>query len=623
MQQKRSTMDQSYRPASQSTIIPSQSHRKRPSIQATMHWLSRSPTPGAGSTSSLPGSYSPSKPVKVQEPKPVRTIDLISSPPRSAGLLGTGATVVRTPDEALRETGVRLNHPGDGGNTSPSSPRKSGEKKERKEEKTPRPKHKRAPSRQALLSSPTSPPLPPLPLPEEDEERLLESDFVPTTPPRPTRSIPGSTPDMQRTVSKRSSMKIPKSISITNSTSTYDDPPSVPPLPAHIAASTQPPPFSPILVSEPPTPLADQSKAIISLETCTQTFRTTLATLSSRPSHLSKYLSTLFRTEEARSHVSSVYSTESEDMAMYRRHLTGQGLVPVSTTVHIFLDRPSSPYHHILAYLRTPYAEGQIETLPYALQLHSSPSSNLNNNSQPSFSLPPSSLSSHNSLSQTRLENLIEVRDEAAYLHLDGLHKLCTDEIRNRYGPRLAPHAHHTRGQSSSSVASIHSLHASVYSLHTLLEKVETDLRHSVVGASGPTGPSAMGGQELPITPATAVPAATHTPAIPPAPTPPPTTALPAVPGSASSAAPLTGPFAPPPAAIAIRRSKQLLNGHFHSHSNSTSTSSVEVMMPKTPPTPKSWEGSHHQEQPSKSPKTSSRSSSKSRPAQAPPAGWI
>lgn len=71
---------------------------------------------------------------------------------------------------------------------------------------------------------------------------------------------------------------------------------------------------------------------------------------------------------------------------------------------------------------------------------------------------------------QTRLESLIEVRDEAAFLNLEGLHKLCSDEIRLRYGPRL-----HTRGNSSSAM-SIHSLRASIYSLHTLLERVETDI---------------------------------------------------------------------------------------------------------------------------------------------------
>ncbi|KAJ3513273.1 hypothetical protein NLJ89_g3038 [Agrocybe chaxingu] len=135
-------------------------------------------------------------------------------------------------------------------------------------------------------------------------------------------------------------------------------------------------------------------------------------------------------------------------MAMYRNHLTSQGLAPLSSNIHIFLDRSSAPYAHILSYLRSPVIEGQPDSLPRALQfLGSSPS-------------------------QSRLETLIEVRDEAAYLNLDGLYKLCVEEIRHRYGPR-----YHHRGNSS---ASIHSLHASVYSLHTLLEKVETDIRQSV-----------------------------------------------------------------------------------------------------------------------------------------------
>lgn len=86
---------------------------------------------------------------------------------------------------------------------------------------------------------------------------------------------------------------------------------------------------------------------------------------------------------------------------------------------------------------------GQPETLPRALQLQASTSAS------------------------ARLESLIEVRDEAAFLALDGLHKLCTDEIRMRYGPRL-----HSRGQSSSA-ASFHSQQASVCSATTLAEHTE------------------------------------------------------------------------------------------------------------------------------------------------------
>jgi hypothetical protein len=118
--------------------------------------------------------------------------------------------------------------------------------------------------------------------------------------------------------------------------------------------------------------------------------------------------------------------------------------------MHQFLKRIcvivySNRYAHVLSYLRSPVVEGQPEMLPRALQLQASTGANV------------------------RLESLIEVRDEAAFLGLEGLHKLCTDEIRLRYGPRL-----HTRGQSSTSAISIHSHRASVYSSHTLAERGES-----------------------------------------------------------------------------------------------------------------------------------------------------
>ena len=102
-------------------------------------------------------------------------------------------------------------------------------------------------------------------------------------------------------------------------------------------------------------------------------------------------------------------------------------------------------YIHILNYLRSPVVEGQPDSLPRALQLINSPAI------------------------QSRLENLIEVRDEAAFLGLEDLQRLCIEDIRMRCGPRL-----HTHGNSAG--GSVHSLHASVYSLRTLSEHSETGL---------------------------------------------------------------------------------------------------------------------------------------------------
>jgi hypothetical protein len=79
------------------------------------------------------------------------------------------------------------------------------------------------------------------------------------------------------------------------------------------------------------------------------------------------------------------------------------------------------------------------------------------------------------SLSHSRLEQLLDLRDEAAYLNLEGLRRLCTDEIRLRY-PGVA-RLHHTREQSSVSASSIQSLRASAHGLHTLLERAENDIR--------------------------------------------------------------------------------------------------------------------------------------------------
>jgi len=288
---------------------------RRPSKSTTMPWLS---------------PYTPSKAVKIPEPKRVRTIDILT-PPRS-GTLGTGAIVVRTPEEALRETGVRLSPEYGKIRTSATA-----EKKEERNSSS-------APRQSSVIEpiSPTSPPLPPLPLPETDEDTLFEPESPASkTPPRPVRAPPPppiSQISQIHSPSRRSSMK-----SHSRAISTADDAPTVPPLPAHIVASSQPPPFHAILVSELPSMIMDTSKMIVTLETCTATYRTTLSTINSRPSQLSKFLSSVLTLSDHRSARSSAYSTESDDLAMYRRHLTSQGLLPHSSNIHLFLDRPSAP----------------------------------------------------------------------------------------------------------------------------------------------------------------------------------------------------------------------------------------------------------------------------------------
>ena len=87
--------------------------------------------------------------------------------------------------------------------------------------------------------------------------------------------------------------------------------------------------------------------------------------------------------------------------------------------IHISFRR----YAHILSYLRSsPGTPENPEVIPRAVLYNSS--------SQAS-----------------RLESLIELRDEAAYLNLENLHKMCSDEmVRMRH----APPKMHTRGSSLS-----------------------------------------------------------------------------------------------------------------------------------------------------------------------------
>ena len=271
-------------------------------------------------------------------------------------------------------------------------------------------------------------------------------------------------------------------------------------------------------------------------------------------------------------------------------------------------------YIHILSYLRQPLIDSQSEFLPYALQLHNYTSSTVQASSP--------------SILQSRLDTLIEVRDEAAYLSLETLHKLCVEEIKNRYNPKqmmmvqmLQQGQGHIRGLSSSS---LHSLHASIYNLHTLQEKNEAEMEGSpsamsvsdsiLINSSNSTASSIGQGQ------AHSQPAPAPSPALSP---------RPFSPG-------FHGPAGPSPAAIAIRRrSRQTLAA---SAAVAAAAAAVGVpplaenMVPlsRTPPTPQSLDGqgqlqqqqqighAHSQSQ-SRSPNNRSRSNSRSRP----PATWI
>lgn len=281
-----------------------------PSSARTMPWLSRSSTQ----------PYFPSKAIRVSEPKVVRSIEVLSQ--SSTGVLGAGATVVRTPDEALRETGVRLTYQGKQkrGHPRPATPVKQSIVV--------------SPSLADFSSSPNSPPLPPLPLSvAEGLDVLVDPNLDAQVNHVPMDLSHAPPPAHVRSPSLRSSLKVKSSYT----------PDQVPPLPPYLAATSPPPPFRPILLSETPMLPIDPTKVIITLETCTVTYRTSLETINSRPSNLSKYIFSLLP-QPTSSTTSSVYSDDSHDMAAYRLHLKSEGvLMQSSFNLHIFLDRSSAP----------------------------------------------------------------------------------------------------------------------------------------------------------------------------------------------------------------------------------------------------------------------------------------
>ncbi|EKM59237.1 uncharacterized protein PHACADRAFT_249537 [Phanerochaete carnosa HHB-10118-sp] len=336
-----------------------------------------------------------------------------------SGTLGAGATVVRTPQEAL------------------AGPRLAEDAEDREDESDIEALEDDGDDASTYSHSmPNSPPLPPIP---DDGESESDSPTPSTTsiPSRPTRPVPPppvSDVDSVTSISSTPSLRRP-------ALKVLDSFPPVPALPANLPSSPPQPPFEPILLSPPPAGNIDPAKVIVSLETSTTTLKATMKTLMSRPSVLASYLQTLQpppdSAVEPETPVSRLSEAEGSFSTIFHRHLASSGLLlPNSSFLHIFLDRPSAPYAHILAYLRTPVSTPEHPSiLPRAVQLLSSSSS--------------------------RLEALLELRDEARYLELDELYKLCTDELRSR---QSLGHAHalsmHTRvaSSTSTSAASVRSL---------------------------------------------------------------------------------------------------------------------------------------------------------------------
>lgn len=316
------SFDPTSRPTSQATLTsarssppPTPSRGRKPSISNTMHWLSRNSSQFSSS------SHTHTKPTRISEPKLIRSADLMHQ--SRSGTLGSGATVVRTPDEALRATGVRITFDGEP-DTGLPNPEEHKIRDSVTSQKVLLPVFLPSPAISATELSPANPPVPLLKS-EGKESDVLEA----LKPSRPTRAPPVPS------ASLRSSLKM-------KPVQHVEDVTTVPPLPAHLSTTPTPPPFRPILVSEVPTGVIDHSKIIVTVETSTASHKTTLETLNSRPSHLSEYLRSLFP-PDCTSRASSIYSHTSDDMSTYRHHLTSRGfLCQVSFSVHLFLDRSST-----------------------------------------------------------------------------------------------------------------------------------------------------------------------------------------------------------------------------------------------------------------------------------------
>ncbi|KAF8655312.1 hypothetical protein AX16_003209 [Volvariella volvacea WC 439] len=388
----------------------SRSRKSSASSLSTPMWLGRS---------SSQAHSSATKPARTSEPKVPRSIEVISA---RTGVLGSGATIVRTAEEALRDTPMRPSF--DGKMITPSRNLEVLNHRRAMSEETliqPVPSIK-----EEYISPPCTPPLSPVHEPSDHGEEHKPRGH----PPKPDRALLALPSQMQPSSNRIAEESI-----------------SFPELSQQFMAISPRPTFEPVLISNTASNAIDLSKVIVMLETCTTTYKTMLSTITSRASLLATYLKGLLSTTQSTpveqslrpQSAASVYSTasaEDDDRATYQRYLASQGLVSPCPTIHIFLDRPSAPYVHVLNYLRSASCTSTVdEILPRSVQLQSS--------------------------SYTRLEALLELRDEAAYLELQDLHRLCTEELRVRQVPRAATRAANS-GPPRSQQASIVNLLQSV-----------------------------------------------------------------------------------------------------------------------------------------------------------------
>ncbi|KAF9652166.1 hypothetical protein BDM02DRAFT_197686 [Thelephora ganbajun] len=360
------------------------SHKsKQSSLSGTMSWLSGNKTTKAPYTAASP-------PLRISEPKLNDVFGRVEQAP--------SVTIVRTPQEALTFL------------------QKDKEKVREDSFEYIDPRPKRSPtqrsqtdgyfSRNPCPSPPTSPPLPPLPDLSRVSPRSPSKPVMRPPPQVPLPQVPQPMPSPPRTVKA----------SYSASLNEY----SIGPLVETAPPSPPLPPFDPILLSTIPSLPIDPKKTIITLETSTESFKTTMATLISREDcYFNKYFSKTLMEARKNQHseASSVYSQSSgieENLdsinSIFANHISASGLLaPTPAALHVFLDRPSAPYTHILTYLRTPTSPDQPGVLPRAVKL------------------------SHKCL-PAKTETLLELRDEANFLNLEELSRLCTEEL-SKYTP--------------------------------------------------------------------------------------------------------------------------------------------------------------------------------------------
>ena len=308
------------------TPIEVPSHKRHPSIKShkskqsslsgTMAWLS-------GNKSNKVPYAAATPPLRISEPKLNDAFGRVEQAP--------AVTIVRTPQEAL------------------TSLQKEKEKvrKDSFEHIDSRPKRPEVHRIQTDGSSrnlgPASPPLPPLP----DMSR-----FPPTSPSRPVarpppQMAPPQAPQPMPSPPRTVKASYPASLNEYSLSAPVEAaPPPSPPLP----------PFDPILLSAVPSLPIDPKKAIITLETSTESFKTTMATLISREDCRFNGYFTKILTEARKSQhseASSVYSQSSasgieENLdsinSIFSNHISASGLLaPTPVALHVFLDRPSAP----------------------------------------------------------------------------------------------------------------------------------------------------------------------------------------------------------------------------------------------------------------------------------------